>query len=619
MPESCTVRAKLTYAQSGQDSGPLPHTIHIVIQAPPNASQVQPPVNPALNPPPPAPLPATQTQVHQNTQPDLNSPFRAAETSANRLQESLVRIQQQIEANRADLRSVQQRIAMQHTNLGGPPGGGHLNANGQPMPNLAPPGFAMNFQFGLPFGQPQHPAAQAPLHTQQPPNGVPAQNPLGAGAAIQNLPLQGPPPQRMTVVTETMNFRIPMQRPTSAPGQRSSTPSQQQAQIPSHTSQSNLPTAAPVLSPPAFNLVPPMAIPPINFPTPFSQPRLNLTQPANTTAWLLSSPSGPQALLFAPGHGYFSSFTPTQAQHASGVPDLPARATTATPAGVPQQEQGNLQGQGNADLAVIQPDQPQPAAALAQAPRNGQDNDLFAFLINRGWLFLRLYMFIFVFSEPGTWKRWSMIAGAMILCLQPRDGPFTRLLTAARRHFDNLVGPPAQQPRPEGAAHPQAGAPVQPGNAGAQNEATAQRPANVRGAVQMTPQEAAARINAEQQNGQDRQPRFWRDAFYRIEQSIALFLASLIPGVGERHVRAREDARRVEQQREEDRRRAEEEALAATNNQDTAQENTQLRQSDSIPGPEKSEVNPVEHGVQSASSSVQARSEENAGEVRNRT
>lgn len=75
----------------------------------------------------------------------------------------------------------------------------------------------------------------------------------------------------------------------------------------------------------------------------------------------------------------------------------------------------------------------------------------------------------------------------------------------------------------------------------------------------MTPQEAAARLAREQR---ERNPQFWRDTFYRIEQSTALFLASLIPGVGERHVRAREEARREEQRIEEERRRAAEETAA---------------------------------------------------------
>jgi hemolysin activation/secretion protein len=127
----------------------------------------------------------------------------------------------------------------------------------------------------------------------------------------------------------------------------------------------------------------------------------------------------------------------------------------------------------------------------------------------------------------------------------------------------------------------------------------------------MTPEEAAARIIAGRQNNQDGQPRFWRDALYRVEQSIALFLASLIPGVGERHVRARE-----EQRREEERRRAE--AAAAAENQNVSQEEPKANEPGRQPAVEISEVNVGGPAEQSTSSSVEARQEADAGELRNR-
>lgn len=48
--------------------------------------------------------------------------------------------------------------------------------------------------------------------------------------------------------------------------------------------------------------------------------------------------------------------------------------------------------------------------------------------------------------------------------------------------------------------------------------------------------------------------------FQRVERGFALFVASLIPGVGERHVRAREEARREVERVE--RERVEAEAVA---------------------------------------------------------
>jgi len=217
-----------------------------------------------------------------------------------------------------------------------------------------------------------------------------------------------------------------------------------------------------------------------------------------------------------------------------------------------------------------------------------------------------------VFSEPGTWKRWLMIFGAAIICLQPRNGPFNRMMRAARGHFDNLVGPP----RPEAGAQQHPAQADQPRAAGSQNQAIGQRPANVRGAVQITPEEAAARIVQERQARQAQPPRLWRDALYRIEQSIALFLASLIPGVGERHVRAREDARRDAQRREDERRQAEE--AAATERQNAAQEGANEASGSSDAAP-KTDVSTGQREEQSTSSSVQVNGAAAAGELRNRS
>jgi hypothetical protein len=251
---------------------------------------------------------------------------------------------------------------------------------------------------------------------------------------------------------------------------------------------------------------------------------------------------------------------------------------------------------------------------VAQVRRNAHDDDLFGFLIHRGWLFLRLYLFMFVFSEPGSWKRWVMIAVAAIVCLQPRDSPLTRAVAAARRHLDNLIGPPARpQPAPAGAGAGQT--PPETGAAGA----NAPRPANVRGAVQMTPEEAAARLLREQ-NARQQPPRFWRDTFYRVEQSTALFLASLVPGVGERHVRAREEARREAQRLEEERQRREREAAeeaqaAATTNGDGGDQLAEAAK-ESAAGLETGPDRPDAPGT-SSSVQVQGTGEE-AGELRNR-
>ncbi|KEF53167.1 uncharacterized protein A1O9_10615 [Exophiala aquamarina CBS 119918] len=579
--------------------GPLPYTIHIII----NSDQQPSPTlrQAASTHHPPAPL-------HNTHNADVN-PITAAQTSAAGLQEALSRIQQSIETNGADLRSVQQRIGRQHQNLANPPTPPHAHNRTQtqpgggpgPGPTFAfptnPPGFPMPLHLpqlpALPPnfipGHANIPAVQAALeqhrqHLQQ--HGIPGWPPIaphplghmhnapaparGGNPTVHPAPhltpsnpqvqsIQGPNGERMTVVTDHVSLRIPIQRPASAPGQAPERLQQARPLVPSPH-----PINPPVRAQP-LPMTAPVPSLPFHLPMPFSHAQTAApNQASSTLAWVLSSPAGPHALLFAPNHGYFSSSNlNTQSTHpASQITNI--QVTTSDPSHPAQAPNTTVAAQrdGNDNLALVRQGQRAAAAgpARVQAQQNPQDNDLFAFLIQRGWLFLRLYLFMFIFSEPGTWKRWLMIVLAAVICLQPRDGPLTRALTAARQYFDNLIGPAVPRPPAQPIAQ---GRPAQDTQRTLESDRTTQRPTHVRGAIQMTPEEAAARILREHQNQhQNQDPSFWQNTFHRVEQSVALFLASLIPGVGERHVRAREEARRLAQRIEEEERQRAEEAVA---------------------------------------------------------
>jgi hypothetical protein len=277
-----------------------------------------------------------------------------------------------------------------------------------------------------------------------------------------------------------------------------------------------------------------------------------------TTAWLLSTPSGPQALLFAPGHGYFSSAaTPTTAQltnsnrsaslhstrhhgqssndhigHAPVLPNNPPLLPAGNGANAPPAQ------------AVARPGEQQ-----QQRQANNNENDVLQLIFQRGWLFLRLYIFMFVLSEPGTWRRWFLLAVAVIVCLLPRENPLRNLMNRIRAHIEGLV-PIAAAPeqRRQGQA-------AQDRGEGAGNEGQARAAAGP-AAQQPSPEQAAARIIRQNQERQNHG--IVRDTIFRVERALALFLASLVPGVGERHVRAREEARREAE-------RIENERLAAEN------------------------------------------------------
>jgi hypothetical protein len=317
---------------------------------------------------------------------------------------------------------------------------------------------------------------------------------------------------------------------------------------------------------------------------------------ANTTAWLLSTPLGPQALVFAPGHGYFSSaptHTTAVAQfanpnqpasyhntsdhpqssgdhvgHTSGLPNNPPVLPVANDVGaVPAQ-------------AAARPGQQQQQQQQGQANR---DNDIFHLILQRGWLFLRLYIFTFVLSEPGTWRRWSLLAMAVIVCLLPRENPLRDLTNRLRAHIDGLV-PIAAAPEQR-----QQGQAAQNGAQAANNDGQA-RPAAGVAAQQPSPEQAAARIIRQNQERQNHG--IVRDAIFRVERAMALFLASLVPGVGERHVRAREEARREAE-------RIENERLAAENARIAEETTKNESKATSVSSPQRDET----HGEPSAANS----------------
>ena len=141
----------------------------------------------------------------------------------------------------------------------------------------------------------------------------------------------------------------------------------------------------------------------------------------------------------------------------------------------------------------------------------------------------------------------GLIAGLVFIAQTGIFRPvIQRIWDPIRRHAEGLV-PLAANERPRvGAA-----------GAGINGDGTATQPRN----RESTPQEAAERLLQERER-QD--VSFVRQSFRRVERAVALFVASLVPGVGERHIAAREAAEAARQtearEREERARKAEEES-----------------------------------------------------------
>lgn len=279
-------------------------------------------------------------------------------------------------------------------------------------------------------------------------------------------------------------------------------------------------------------------------PTPVPESRMATSSspdPSRAPAYLLSSPSGYQALV-APPHAIPTAQTWLSA-------DRPFQPTPPAPA------------PGPTHTANVNP-MPNPIVlenVVRQAILNQRLRDdgqaVIARNMRRVWLFIRLYFFCYVFSEPGTWSRIFLVSLAVLLSFLSETGIPQQLsnflVTPVQRHLEGLLQFGADEPLQQ---------PPQVPRTRAGNEATETQPA-------ATSQAAAAAATETSTVARDRTTSILQNTssirhdVRRIERSLALFLASLIPGVGERQVEARNaaeaarNAQRVQAEEEERRRR----------------------------------------------------------------
>lgn len=173
------------------------------------------------------------------------------------------------------------------------------------------------------------------------------------------------------------------------------------------------------------------------------------------------------------------------------------------------------------------------------------------------WLLIRLFGFIWFLTRGGGSRRTFMIIGATMIYLAVQLGLFGDRWDRLRRHMEGLLGPPAedmqaqqrrqeQQPQQEGTQQQQRG------NDGRARHSSTRQPSSSsrqthRTSAMPTPRDTADRL-LDQRREQDRG--WLRERLVAVERALALFVASLYPGVGERHVAARERAVRAAQEEE---------------------------------------------------------------------
>jgi hypothetical protein len=255
--------------------------------------------------------------------------------------------------------------------------------------------------------------------------------------------------------------------------------------------------------------------------------------------FMLSSPSGDRNIIMTPN----AINSPLPAMQ----PTFPTRTV---PAGEPAAPQPNP------NAAVVQNVVRQ--AMLNQQRRgNNVEHPGLARHMRRIWLFTRLWFFCYLTSTPGTWRRYIFVSLALLVTFLSE--------TEIPQQFLRLVVAPAQR-HLEGLTH--AGGPLDP----------AAQAAN--GAPGLS---------------------IW-DQVRRAERSIVLFVASLIPGLGERQVQARHAA---EQERE----RAEQERVQReqTEERERAEQAGQSEQSEqSGQTPNGAGAVDASVGVESPSANTQA-------------
>lgn len=265
--------------------------------------------------------------------------------------------------------------------------------------------------------------------------------------------------------------------------------------------------------------------------------------------YLLSSPSGPRALLVTNSETYF---TPRQSSRRRLSP-IANQGQAPVGFGLPVQNMPPQRAfRRNAQRDAAQAAAPVAPQALPNAPHgNPPAGALGAQIGPIIWLLVRLIGFVWFFTSGNpSWYRWFIIVALGIAVFLYNTGVLNgianEIFGPIRRHLENLI-PLAEPeaalvPAQNAAAIPQAPAREAPVG----NLTSAQRQ---RG--ELDPAEAAERIL--EQRRQRLANGGWLVAqIRRAEHSLLFFLASLVPGVGERHIAAREaeanaaEARRLE-------------------------------------------------------------------------
>lgn len=274
------------------------------------------------------------------------------------------------------------------------------------------------------------------------------------------------------------------------------------------------------------------------------------TQGAESTAvYVLSSPSGPQALLVSPSGSYTTPWqfpalgTITPYSPINYAPNSTAHPQPLTQSNVTNRQLPQADAAQVAQVHQHVPQQAGPAhiAQVQQQPPPNQARDLLRILLPLGghlWLMIRLFGFVYFFTAGAGWRRTILLGLLAMLVFIAQTGIFRPIILGIwdpiRRHAEGLVPLVGNE-------RPQAGVVRNRDNANTAGTGPANGEHTPNLAHQALLQARERLLQAgERQNGN-----IVSQSIRRVERAIALFVASLIPGVGERHIAAREAAREL--------------------------------------------------------------------------
>lgn len=409
----------------------------------------------------------------------------------------------------------------------------------------------------VPIGQPH--SHHHHHHPGQPVNQHPALDQIQAilRNADRFLPAQN-------LQTEHNNMERASSNPLPAPGHsmaRVSTPAGAASETPAGTATpattNNSPTTSVAVDIPNGDIP---ALPAIT--QAFNAP---IASHGDPIVYLLSSPTGPRALLLNNSDTFYTP-RPSSRRRRHDInarPDFegavlrePDRNNVPGALGFPEfRNRGQRARRGHRHRQENNPLEPANAAAPHANPGAGA---LVAQIGPMIWLIVRLIGFVWFFTAGNpSWTRWLMISALAVVVFIINTGIFNsvfeQLWGPVRRHVEALIplaGPEAAQvpainaaiPRIPNAAERQAATDEAAGNPGAQ--------AQERRRGEPDPAQVAAHLL--DQHRQRNAPGWLMTQIRRAEHAMLLFLASLVPGVGERHIAAREaeaNAAEAERQR----------------------------------------------------------------------